>query len=754
MEGAKVRVSGIVQGVGFRPFVYRIAVSEGLKGYVKNISGSAVEIWVEGEGVERFLERLSKELPPVAKIEDMRVERVSPVGYKGFEILRSDRKAHEESIVPPDLSICDECLKEVLDPKDRRYRYAFNSCAYCGPRYSMMYFTPYDRGNTSMNDFPLCKACTSEYEDPYNVRRFHAQGISCPECGPILWLTDAEGKRVEVEDPIAEAAKLINDGKIVAIKGLGGFHIAASAFDDHVVEELRKRKRRPEKPFAVMVLNMEVARGLAEVRDEEAFILLSRERPILLLEDRHRLSPLIAPGLRHVGIFLPYTALHHLLLMEVEGGAAIMTSGNPPGKPMVTSNEEALGELKGIVEYFLLHNRNIVNRVDDSVVRPSEIGPIFLRRGRGYTPLWIKLRFKLKRPIIAFGAEIQNAGAIGLNDKVVLTQYIGDVDDASNLEELDRYLEFLIRNYRLKVKEARLAIDLHPGYASGRLAELWAEERGLELVRVQHHWAHLLAGLAETGEEEGVGVAIDGVGYGPDGKIWGGEVLEFNRFDFKRLGGLEPQMMPGGDRDALYPLRMAISIAYKGLGEDVLRVLKGLGIRAESLPYGKDEVEVLMNELSKGGGVITTSTGRVLDAASSILGICSYRSYDGEPAIKLEARSKDDGTRFRPKISEGNIISTTDLFLQLLEGMKRGGRREGLAYAYQYALGEGFAMILENLGLRGKRVFLSGGAAVNEIIRRGLMDRLSKYGCEVYVPKLSPPGDGGIAVGQVIAASP
>ncbi len=748
MKAARIKVMGVVQGVGFRPFIYRLATSMSLKGYVKNISGSAVEIWVEGGDIELFVSRMEREKPAPAIIEKVVVDYVRPRGYSSFKILTSDVSEHLESVIPPDLSICDECLKEVLNPKDRRYRYAFNSCAYCGPRFSMMYKAPYDRENTAMVDFPLCPKCTEEYEDPGNTRRFHAQGISCPICGPSLWLVDNSGSKVDVKDPIDEAAKLIKEGKIVAIKGIGGFHIAADAYDDDVVLKLRKRKKRPEKPFAVMALNLKVIEEFALLNEDAEKLLISKERPIVLLEEKKGvLSKYIAPGLRHIGAFLPYTALHYMILEKLK--VAIMTSGNPIGKPMVIKNEDALRELKGIVDFFLLHNREIVNRVDDSVVRLSECGPLFLRRGRGYAPSWLKLRKPLRRKVVAFGAEIQNAGALGFGDKIVLTQYIGDVDDATNLEELDRYLKVLMDNYRIRAEECVIAVDLHPGYASGKLAELWAREKGLEIVKVQHHWAHLLSVLAEHGEEEGIGVAIDGLGYGSDGNLWGGEVLEFNLKEFKRIGHLQEHLTPGGDRDTVFPFRMAYSMAYTELGEDAFRELEKIGLREDLFEYGRRELELLKLELRKGRGLKTSSLGRALDAASSILGICNYRSYDGEPAIKLEAVAVDKGIRFKPQVDKENVLLTGKLLVELIEGVKKGKSREGLAYAYLYAIGRGLGEILLNEGVEDV-VYVSGGAAVNEIVRKGMKDVLGKVA--IKLPRYSPPGDGGIAVGQVIAA--
>lgn len=737
----RIYVHGIVQGVGFRPFVYRLATRLGLRGYVRNISGSAVEIFVEGDRAGEFVSALMREKPRPAVIEKVEVEEVEPRGFSEFVILKSDISSYGESMIPPDLSICEECLKEIEDVNDRRYKYAFNSCAYCGPRYSMMYRIPYDRENTAMKHFPLCEECEREFKSPENERRFHAQGISCPRCGPKLWLEDSKGRKVDVPDPVNEVAKLILEGKFVAIKGIGGFHIAADAYDDDVVGELRRRKRRPQRPFAVMAYDIKVVEEFAEVVEPE--LLLSPERPIVLLEEKKGvLSKLVAPGLKHVGVFLPYTALHYMIMKVVR--AAIMTSGNPHGRPMVTRNDEARRELSGIVDYFLMHNRRIVNRVDDSVIRPSEEGPLFLRRGRGYAPMWITLSRKLERDVVAFGAELQNAGAIGFGDKVVLTQYIGDVDEAANLGELDRYLKFLMKNYKMKPEECVLVADLHPTYSSGKLAELWANKYGAELVKVQHHWAHLLSALAEAGEEGGIGIAVDGLGYGTDGMLWGGEVMEFDLQGFRRIGHLEPIPMPSGDRDTIYPLRLAYSLSYLALGDEGFNKMRKLGFGPERFEY-PEELSLLELQLKRGAQLKSTSLGRALDALSALLGVCSYRSYDGEPAMKLEAVAKDTGLRFDVKV-EGDMVKTSHLFGQAIEALERGVDRRGIAYAYIYALGYGLGMLANG----EKEIYLSGGAAVNEILRAGI--RAATGVTKLRVPLRSPPGDGGIAVGQVLAA--
>ena len=444
----RILISGIVQGVGFRPFVYRLASKFNLNGYVRNLGGSEVEIYVEGtlNFIEAFILALKKEKPPSAKIDSIIIEDTLPIGVNEFKILRSGTVSKLYSMIPPDFGICEHCLSEILDPESRYYQYPFNSCAWCGPRFSIIERIPYDRENTSMNDFPLCEDCMREYTDPNNIRRFHIQGISCPKCGPRVWLTSKNGEAIETNDPIKEVAKLLDEGYIVAVKGLGGFHIASLASDDEVVMKLRKRKRRRYKPFALMALNIEVTRKIVEVDEKSKEILLSPERPIILLPEREDspVSKHVAPGLDKQGVMLPYTGLHYLLLMNTRDKFLIMTSGNKRGKPMCTDEDCAFKRLSEIADFFLLHNRRIINRVDDSVIRFTDGELTLIRRGRGYAPLWIKIPFKLKKKIVAFGAELQNAGAVAFDDKVVLTQFIGDTDEVENLSYLEKTLRFFM----------------------------------------------------------------------------------------------------------------------------------------------------------------------------------------------------------------------------------------------------------------------------------------------------------------------
>ncbi len=752
----RVRIVGLVQGVGFRPFVYRIAVLHGLVGYVLNLGGSEVEVWVEGDEreIEGFLRDLYEKKPPPARIEEVYVEEVEPKGFSQFEIRRSGRRVYAFSQIPPDFGMCEHCLREVLDPSSRWYRYPFNSCAWCGPRFSMIYAVPYDRGNTAMRDFPLCSECLREYEDPGNVRRFHAQGISCPKCGPRLTLVDPEGRRLP-GDPIAEAARLVDRGYGVAVKGVGGFHLAALATDDEVVRELRRRKRRPQKPFALMALDEDVVREIAAPTEAHLELMRGPERPIVLVPKRPRspVSDLVAPGLGELGVMLAYTPLHYLLLSETRDKFLIMTSGNPPGLPIVKDNREALEKLRGIADYFLLHNREIVNRVDDSVVRLTDREPMLIRRARGYAPAWFKLPFKLRRRVMALGAMLVNTGAVGFDRYVVPTQYVGDCDRVENLEFLEQALEFLRKAYRLKPEV--VVSDAHPRYPTTLLAERMAGEEGVPHVKVQHHHAHVASAMASNKlplDSEVLGIAIDGVGYGLDGTVWGGEALYASYTRFDRVAHLEYLPLPGGDAATERPARILVGFLAERVGEEeALEEARRLGL-VEKLPGGEVEARIAARQAPKAPRC--SSMGRFLDAVSALLGVCWLRTYEGEPAMRLEAAARGGGLvgglRMEYEERDGRLVVLTGEFIEsLIELVGREPVRD-LAYTAQYLAGKALAEAgLEASGAR--IVVVSGGAAVNDYIVKGIKEA-AQGRAKVLMPNGVPAGDGGISLGQVLVA--
>ena len=764
----KIRVIGIVQGVGFRPFVQRLAIKFGLKGFVRNIGGSEVEIYLVGEDylINKFLDSLKVEKPPTAELEEIIVEDAEVVDFKSFEIKKSIPSRKEPSMIPPDVGICDNCIDEILDPTTRWYYYPFNSCAWCGPRFSVMFKVPYDRDNTSMRDFPLCDECKADYGDPSNIRRYHIQGISCSKCGPKIWLVDGKGDLI-VEgnrETIIETAKLIDEGYIVAVKGLGGFHIAALATDDEVVLALRKRKKRPQKPFALMAFNLNTVEKHAVLTDLEKEILVSKEKPIVLLrkKDESDLSELVAPGLAHIGFMLPYTGLHYLLLKHVKDKVLIMTSGNPPGKPMCTTNSCAITKLKGIADFYILHNRQIVNRVDDSVLRVSNNRLAFLRRSRGYAPKWLRVPFNADEKVfLGFGADLQTAGAVLFQDRIVPTQYIGDIDEIENVKYLSNAIQFFIDTYGLSGKDITVVADMHPRYQSRRLALEWVEEKGFDFIEVQHHHAHIASVMAEKrlgGKSRVVGIAIDGAGYGLDGQIWGGEVLLADYSSFERVGHLEYHPMPGGDSATLYPVKMLIGILSKFMGKsEVLELLEEKEL-VSGLKHGYKEAE-LSYELSKSSNIVKTSSiGRVLDSLSALLGVCTYRSYEGEPAMKLEALAMKYDDKVKPsnftEYKDGSsIVKTSDIFKEIIfketsTHPSRDALWTHLSLAHSIGLIASEFALSENI----KTVVVSGGAAVNEILLREIEKTVKASGLQLLYPENIPPGDGGIAVGQVSIA--
>ncbi|MEM0228522.1 MAG: carbamoyltransferase HypF [Ignisphaera sp.] len=765
VRAVKIRIVGTVQGVGFRPFIYRLATSLNLKGYVVNLGGSEVEIHVEGEEnqIEIFISRLTTEKPPPAKIVSIEIREVEPQYFASFKILRSSKSLSARSSIPPDVAICWDCINEIYTEGSRFYRYPWNSCAWCGPRFSMMYDIPYDRENTAMFKFKLCEECSKEYSDPSNIRRFHAQGISCSRCGPKTFVYRSSGERIYVEDPVSFIAQKILEGCIVAIKGIGGYHIACLATRDDVVLELRSRKRRPSQPFALMAKDFDIVNRIAIPPPGARELLESPQRPIVVMPKRpgSPLSEYVAPALSTIGVMLPYTGFQVMLLNTTPDGFLIMTSGNVHGKPMCTDLECIFSELVDVVDYVVEHERQIVHRVDDSVIRFTDGVPVFLRRARGYAPEWIETQVELLEGV-AVGAELQTAGAVGFENKVVLTQFIGDIDEPAQLEDLEKELRWFIKVYRLN--PMFIALDKHPLYHNRSAAKKLAREFGAELIEVQHHHAHIASVMGEVGvskDEEVVGIAIDGTGYGDDGGIWGGEVITASYRDYMRTGSLEPFILPGGDSSAIYPVKSLISImASAGYSEDeVLDTLDKMDL-FKGLPHGRKEGEVIYYLSKSGKGMVTTSIGRVLDAFSALLNICTFRSYEGEPPIKLEAVAdigKDLG--YTPRLrSFGDriIVSVSDMLRWVLDNIGKE-RKEDIATTIQRGFGRalGEAALVSLKGRRNAKqyIVIGGGAAANTHIVRGVKEVLKEYGVDVILPRRLPPSDGGIAFGQIIIAS-
>jgi hydrogenase maturation protein HypF len=747
----KVNVTGIVQGVGFRPFVYRIAVKNGLAGYVRNRGDAGVEILIEGaeQSAQSFLRDLKEKKPPLAQIDKVVTTKlIGKNEHDKFTIIKSSEEAETSgSVVPPDVAICSECLAELRDPKDPRYEYFFITCTNCGPRFTIIERLPYDRENTTMREFPLCGYCLKEYDDPLN-RRFHAQTVACPECGPEAYLTTSDGERVQRVDPVREAGRLLSEGSILAIKGYGGFHIASSVTREKPLRELRRTKHRSAKPFAIMARSLEATRSFAEVTSKEEELLSSFTRPIVLLNksSNYNLSPLVAPGLHDVGVMLPYTAMHYMLFDRVDDVAFVMTSANPPNQPIVNDNDEALKTLGGTVDYFLFHNRRIAHRCDDSVIRLHGAHQAFIRRSRGYAPAPVRLKEKAKHCVVGLGGELNNASCVLLDDKAFLSQHIGDVENVETRTFLKEATNHLIHLTNCSI--ATIACDLHPKFTTTALAQELAEERGWQLVQVQHHHAHAAALMMEHAADEMVAVVCDGYGYGTNGGAWGGEVFLCTResSEFKRVGHLEPQPLLGGDVATRYPLRIAAGILSKRVD-----VEKWLLLNSRHLQHGETETRLILDQLKKGLNTVeTTSCGRILDAVAAVLDICYERTYEGEPAMKLESAAVKgkDALNMKPTVN-GSVLDTTQMVHAVFENVGKTSVAD-LAYSAHAYLARGLASLAIEKAMENgvKAVGFSGGAACNQILANIIREEVESAGLRFLVHEAVPPGDGGISFGQ------
>ena len=749
----KVNVTGIVQGVGFRPFVYRLAVRNGLVGYVRNRGDAGVEILLEGDeqGIQRFLRDLKEKKPPLAQIHDIITTKLTGKNeHAKFAIVKSSEETEfSGSVIPPDIAICGDCLRELRDPKDPRYEYFFITCTNCGPRFTIIERLPYDRENTTMREFPMCNFCQQEYSDPLN-RRFHAQTVACPTCGPKAYLTTRDGTLIQHEDPVREAGRLLSEGAILAVKGYGGFHVAASATRDKPLQALRKTKHRKAKPFAIMARSLEAAKSFAEVTSKEEALLTSYARPIVLLNkrDAYGLSTLVAPDLHNVGVMLPYTAMHYMLFDRVSDAAFVMTSANPPNQPIVKDNDEALRTLGGTVDYFLFHNRRVAHRCDDSVLRVHGTRQSFIRRSRGYAPAPLMLKEKAERCVVGLGGELNNTACVLQANKAFISQHIGDVENVETRAFLQEATNHLIRLTNSRVDT--VACDLHPKFTTTRLAEGLAEKNGWQLIQVQHHHAHVAALMMEHAVDALVGVVCDGYGYGVDGEAWGGEILLCTREspEFKRLGHLEKQPLLGGDVATRYPLRVAAGILSKKMN------IAGWLLKCSGhLLHGETEAKLVLQQLQKGVGVVeTTSCGRVLDAVAAVLGVCYERTYEGEPAMKLEsvAVKGKDALNLKPLIN-GSVLDTAEMLHEVFGNLGKVSIAD-LAYSAHAYLARGLASLAVEKALEQgvEAVGFSGGAASNQILANVMRRTVESAGLRFLVHEAVPPGDGGVSFGQAV----
>jgi hydrogenase maturation protein HypF len=782
-----ISVKGVVQGVGFRPFVYGLATRLNLHGWVCNTSGG-VEILVQGPAgsIDSFLHSLHTETPALAKIDELAVsDELSNIEYSTFDIRPSTSVEAAFQPISADVGICPDCERELFDPRDRRYLYPFINCTNCGPRFTIIKDIPYDRPNTTMAEFGMCEHCAAEYKNPLD-RRFHAQPIACSDCGPFVALREirspfpvasANISSIECRMPaILKTRRLLREGYIVAVKGLGGFHLACDASNSLSVEELRDRKGRVEKPFAIMAANMDVVRSICNVSKEEEALLTSREKPIVLLELKpqnertRKVSKWVAPNLDHLGVMLPYTPLHHLLLNQKDlllsaesvPSLLVMTSGNFSEEPIATDDEDALQRLTPLADAFLVHNREIHMRSDDSVVRVDH-GPLtvdrdttatvhrrpstaYLRRSRGYAPYPVKLPFDIK-PTLAVGGELKNTFCLARDRYAFLSHHIGDMENAETFESFEQGIQHLSHIFR--VQPELVAYDLHPTYFSTQ----YAQRLDIPRVVVQHHHAHIVACMADNGLDDRrlIGLSFDGTGYGSDGAIWGGEVLLASFAGFERFAHLEYLPLPGGDSAIRYPWRIAAGYAH------------ALGINVDDLPFlqntDSQALHILRQQIDKNiNSPRTSSMGRLFDAVACLMGIRNEVTYEAQAAIEMESLAKPFvamANSYPYRIDDGNIICLKDLLNSIIEDVRVKRSTELIAARFHRTIAD----VAIDICKRGREltglneVALSGGVWQNQLLLDLVRNGLRQNNFVVYFHQQVPTNDGGLSLGQTIAAN-
>jgi hydrogenase maturation protein HypF len=760
----RIRVRGIVQGVGFRPTVYRYATELGLAGWVNNdAEGVVIELEGAAAGIDAFLERLSREPPPLARVTAVEESPLPPLGETAFGIAPS-AAGRRATLVSPDMAVCPDCLRELLDPNDRRYRYPFINCTNCGPRYSIIRDIPYDRPNTTMAAFEMCPLCRAEYDDPLD-RRFHAQPNACPVCGPQLALHAADGGRIASDDPVRDVRAALLEGRVVAVKGLTGFHLACDARSDEAVRTLRLRKGRDRKAFAMMAASVEDIEKHAIVDDAARRLLESAERPIVLVRKRPgcAVAALAAPKSPYFGFMLPYAPVHYLIFA---GGfpPMVMTSGNLSEEPICREDGEAVSRLAGIADLYLLHDRPIHTVCDDSVAMTQRGRPLILRRGRGYAPRPVSLPVESPEPVLATGPELKNAVCLVRGSEAFVSQHVGDLKNAlaagyfeATIEKLERLLE---------ISPRVIAHDLHPGYLSTRYARRLERAGGVRLIGVQHHHAHVASVMAENGlAGELLGLAMDGSGYGPDRTVWGGEVLRASAAEFTRLGHLAYVPLPGGDAAVEHPVRTAWAFLVRAFGPDAADDHRAGLLAAAPLKDRYLWTDMIRRRFHSPRAC---GLGRLFDAVSVLAGVCAETTYEGQAAVELEAAAGPapddaqaypfailDDSRDDPDGAVGWTIDTMPVVRAVVADVEAGRGAARIAARFHAAVA---AMLLAaarraraETGL--SRVALTGGCFANERLMRTLVPALESDGFEVYVHGEVSPGDGGVALGQAYAAA-
>ncbi|MCP3962368.1 MAG: carbamoyltransferase HypF [bacterium] len=769
----RLSIRGAVQGVGFRPFVFRLAEELELAGRVANDSrGVVLEVEGPGDRVEAFLDRLPRERPPLAILLAVEPSWHEPAGYDDFRIEHSDEAGEKTALVLPDVATCADCLAEVFDATDRRYRYPFTNCTNCGPRFTIIRALPYDRPNTTMERFRMCPACQGEYEDPRD-RRFHAQPNACPECGPQVALWNERGENlVDGEEALRRAAAAVEEGRILAVKGLGGFHLMVDAGDGEAVARLRRRKHRYEKPLALMAPDLDAIRDLCFLPEAAAELLATPEAPILLLERRSDavLAEEIAPDNPYLGVMLPYAPLHHLLLRRI-GFPVVATSGNLSDEPIATDNSEAIERLRGIADLFLVHDRPIARHVDDSVARVLEGAPRLVRRARGYAPLPVMLKEPVPT-ILAVGGHLKNTVALSVGDQVFVSQHIGDMETPQARDAFERVIRDFLDLY--EAEPVAIVHDLHPDYPSTRWARSVVEGdsdsagwkaalAGLPLVGVQHHHAHLVSCLADNGVDgPALGVTWDGTGHGTDATVWGGEFLRGDAAGFERVAHLRPFRLPGGEAAIKEPRRSSLALLWDLWGEDVLNRRELNTIAA----FTGSEPRVLVGLLERGfRAPVTTSAGRLFDAVASLLGLHQRTRFEGQAAMALEFVADQDVDDAYPlPLEAGEPTRQLDwrpLVEAILEDWRRGTDAGIISARFHNALADAVVTVARETVMRETvtretvepRVALTGGCFQNRLLTERTAQRLRRAGFEVLLQRQVPANDGGISLGQVAIAA-
>ena len=753
-----VEVRGVVQGVGFRPFVYRLAAEEALAGWIGNdTDGVTIEIEGPAAHVERFLLRLREEKPPLARIDAVAVSDAAPQGKTGFRIILSEVHGQVSTGIPADAATCADCLRELFDAKDRRYRYPFLNCTNCGPRFTITRRIPYDRPQTSMAVFPMCADCQREYDDPLN-RRFHAQPNACAVCGPRVWLeraadaTEAAGG----DDAVRLALEYLAEGKIAAVKGIGGFHLCVDARNEAAVMRLRERKHRYGKPLAVMARDMDVARQLCALSAEEEALLQTPARPIVLARalSGNGIAASVAPGIPWLGVFLPYAPLQHLLLADARMDALVMTSANLSEEPIAIDNDEARARLGAIADVFLMHDRAILQRCDDSVAAVVDGAPQLIRRARGYVPLGIALPFEAL-PLLAVGGHLKNVFTLARGGRIYQSQHLGDLENVTGLDFFRESLDHLMRTFEI---EPEIVVhDMHPGYLSTGWAKQWAAERGLRTIAVQHHHAHIAGCMAEHEVEEVIGLSLDGTGYGLDGRVWGGEVLlvRAHGASFERFAHLAYVPMPGADAAVKEPWRMTFGHLYAaGMDLTDAFVLERLGIDEQT-------ARVVQRMMERGvNAPLTSSCGRLFDAVAALVLGRRAVDYEAQAAIELEgiAVDEDDAARgeaYTPTLGDDGAMRMDSLWHAVVNGLKRGVAPEQIAARFHAGVAQGFVAAAvsarEKTGINA--VAMSGGCMHNRRLVRLLRAGLEAEGFRVVQHREVSPGDGGLSYGQAVVAA-